>query len=58
MLAVHPMNDFGALYLDLGFYSFLRSDVKNADIASAIAKKAKSFQKTLDKMLEKLSDAE
>ncbi len=54
MLTVHPLSDFGALYLDLGFYSFLRYDVKDENIASAIEKKAKSFNKTLEKMLKTL----
>jgi|LSQX01.2.fsa_nt_gb hypothetical protein len=51
MLTVHPLSDFGALYLDLGFYSFLRFDVKDENIASAIEKKAKTFAKNLEKML-------
>lgn len=51
MLIQNPMCDFGAQYLDLGFYSFLRYEVPDANIASSIAKSAQKFMGNLDKLL-------
>ena len=56
MLSENPICDFGAQYLDLGFYKFLRQEVTTAEIASKIEKKAKTFQKTLDTMLSQLEN--
>ena len=57
MMSENPVSDFGAQYLDLGFYSFMR-DQKNANIASSIKSKSKRFQSTLEKMLKNLESEE
>ncbi|MCQ2432015.1 MAG: hypothetical protein MJ175_05350 [Clostridia bacterium] len=53
-LAQHSAADFGSLYIDIGFANFVRYEVSDANIASAVQKKSKIFNKQLDKMLEAL----
>lgn len=57
MMSENPVSDFGALYLDLGFHSFMRSQ-KNESITSAFEKRTKIFVRNLGRMIESLESDE